>query len=215
MAGRSTQDIFEAVYARRMWKMGPKAASYSSGSGSHDSAIVDPYIASVSRYVESLPFRPDAVDLGCGDFAIGSALRPQFNRFIACDIVSDVLAQNRVRYKALDVDFRLIDIANDDLPPGDIAFVRQVLQHLSNDQIARALERIRTTYPKLILTEHLPIDRNFTPNIDIETGPAIRLAIQSGVDITKPPFEISASSSEVLCEVHLKESMIRTTLYSF
>jgi hypothetical protein len=198
-----------------MWRVSPKAGRYSSGSGSHDSDVVDPYIASVSRFVESLPFRPDAVDLGCGDLTVGSALRPLFNRYIACDIVSDVLAENRLRYKALDVDFRLIDFMEDDLPPGDVVFVRQVLQHLSNDQIARALERIRTTYHRLILTEHLPSDPNFTANIDIRTGPAIRLAVQSGVDITKPPFEIPVESVEVLCEVHLKTSLIRTTLYIF
>ena len=120
-----------------------------------------------------------------------------------------------MRYNALDVDFRLLDFVTDDLPPGDVVFVRQVLQHLSNDQIARALERIRTSYPKLILTEHLPSDPDFTPNIDIKTGPAIRLAVQSGVDITKPPFEIPVDSAEVLCEVHLKTSLIRTTLYEF
>jgi hypothetical protein len=214
VAGDSTQDIFKAVYAQRMW-VGSKSAKYSSGSGSHDSRIVGPYIASVSRFVESLDFPPDAVDLGCGDFAIGAALRPLFNRYIACDIVPEVLAENRVRYKELDVDFWLIDVANDDLPPGDVVFVRQVLQHLSNDQIARALEKIRTTYPRLILTEHLPVDPHFIPNIDIKTGPSTRLAVRSGVDITKPPFEISAAYSEVLCEVRLKTTRIRTTLYNF
>lgn len=215
MAGDSPQDIFEAVYAKRMWGVGPVSARYSSGFGSHNADVVEPYVAAVSRFVESLGSRPDAVDLGCGDFAIGSALRPLFNRYVACDVVPGLLEQNRMRYGDLDVDFRLIDISSDELPPGDIVFVRQVLQHLSNEKIARALESLRNTYPKMVLTEHLPLDPHFVPNIDIATGPDIRLTVQSGVDITKPPFNIAVASSEVLCDVDVNGSLFRTTLYTF
>ena len=35
----------------------------------------------------------------------------------------------------LDVDFRVLDITSDEIPPGDVCFVRQVLQHLSNQSI--------------------------------------------------------------------------------
>lgn len=195
--------------------MGPDASRYSSGSGSHDSRIVAPYVQSVTQHVASFGYSPNAVDLGCGDFAIGALLRPLFNRYIACDIVTDVLAQNRLAYADLDVDFRLIDITADDLPPGDLVFVRQVLQHLSNEKIGRALEKLVMTYSTLILTEHLPRDRNFTANIDIETGPGTRLDVNSGVDITLPPFSVKPKSSEVLCEVAIESSIIRTMVYHF
>ena len=187
----STQEIFEAVYEKRMWGVGPQDARYSSGSGSHDSDVVGPYVEAVSR------------------------LRPLFNRYTACDVVPGVLEQNRVQYSELDVDFRLIDIASDELPPGDIVFVRQVLQHLSNEKISRALESIQKTYPRLVLTEHLPLDPNFVPNIDIPTGPDVRLTVHSGVDILKPPFDVTPASSEVLCEVEEMGCRIRTTLYTF
>src|SRR4051812_34385664 len=61
VAGGSTQDIFEAIYAQRMWT-GSEGEQYSSGSGSHDPQIVDPYVAGISRIIHSLNFRPDAVD---------------------------------------------------------------------------------------------------------------------------------------------------------
>ncbi|WP_422742548.1 class I SAM-dependent methyltransferase [Mycobacterium sp. WMMD1722] len=211
----SPQAVFEAVYEKRMWGVGPEGERYSSGFGSHHSAVVEPYIASVSRLLESFDTPPDAVDLGCGDFAIGSALRPLCNRYVACDVVTGLLEQNRARFSGSDVEFRLVDIARDDLPPGDIAFVRQVLQHLSNAAISRALEKIRTTYPRLVLTENLPLDPDFEPNIDIATGPDIRLSVQSGVDIEQPPFGIAVSAAEVLCEVVVKGSRFRTTLYTF
>lgn len=214
MGGKSNQDIFEAVYTKRMWRPSTDMSRFSSGSGSHKANVAGPYVTAVTRYVESLAFRPNAVDLGCGDFAIGSVLRPLFDRYIACDIVEDVLAQNRAKYKDLDVDFRRVDIAKDSLPPGDLVFVRQVFQHLSNQQIALALQNISARYSRLVLTEHLPLDPNFRPNVDICTGPDTRLSVDSGVDITQPPFDIRPVASEVICEIEQGASLIRTTVYS-
>ena len=216
MAGKSSAEIFEAVYSKRMWGFSDQPGEFSSGEGSRIAQTVEPYVESVSQYVGSLPCIPDAVDLGCGDFTIGSLLRPLFNGYTACDIVPSLIEHNRERYKSLDVDFQVVNIvSDDDLPPGDIVFVRQVLQHLSNRDIARALERIRAAYPRLILTEHLPLERNFPPNIDISTGADIRLIVNSGVDIERAPFNVSAASTTLLCEVTLKTSRIRTILYNF
>ncbi len=216
MAGRPRSEIFSGVYSKKIWG--------GSGSGSHRAFVVEPYIASISQFAGEFPQPLDIVDLGCGDFAIGSRLRPLFNRYVACDIVPDVIAQNRERYSDLDVDFRVVDLIADDLPPGDVVFVRLVLQHLSNDLIAHAVARLRATYSRLVLTEHLPSDTNFIPNIDIPTGPGIRLGLNSGVDITKAPFEIPVTNEKILCEVIVREntygpgsaaSRIRTTLYEF
>jgi hypothetical protein len=223
LAGKPTSEIFSYVYSKQIWG--------GSGGGSHYAFIVEPYITAISRFAAVFPKPLDAVDLGCGDFAIGSRLRPLFNGYVAGDIVPDVIVRNRKRYTDLDVDFRVIDFTADELPPGDVVFVRLVLQHLSNDEIARTVTRLRETYPRLILTEHLPLATDFVPNIDVETGPGIRLGLNSGVDITKPPFEVAATSATVLCEVLLEEnalavgryrytnlsppSRIRTTLYEF
>jgi hypothetical protein len=216
MAGKSSAEIFQAVYSQRMWGFSDEPGEFSSGEGSRIAQTVEAYVESVSQYIGSLPYVPDAVDLGCGDFRIGSLLRPLCNRYIACDIVPGLIVRNRERYKSLDVDFQVVNMLSDDeLPPGDIVFVRQVLQHLSNRDIARALERIRAAYPRLILTEHLPLKPDFVPNIDIKTGADIRLAVNSGVDIARAPFDVSAASAAVLCEVTLKTSRIRTTLYNF
>lgn len=215
MRGKSVAEIFTGIYDSRLWGVSPVPGEYSSGVGSHDSRIVEPYLASVSAYLRDMPSPPDVVDLGCGNFAVGSRLRDRANRYIACDIVADVIARNRERYASLDVDFRVLDMTKDGPPPGDVVTIRQVLQHLSNRDIGRVLERIRGQYGVLILTEGLPQATDFTPNIDIVTGPDTRLSIGSGVDITQPPFQLPVTSSEVLCEVTLRKSRIRTTAYRF
>jgi len=198
-----------------MWGVSPEAGQFASGSGSYDPNIVIPYLESVTNYITSLDFTPDAVDLGCGDFSIGNQLRPLFGTYTACDVVAKVIDRNCTRYATRGVDFRVLDIANDPLPPGDIVFIRQVLQHLSNETIDRVLTQVMETYSVLILTEHLPIDPAFVPNIDIPTGPGVRLDFGSGVDITRPPFRVPVSSQEVICDVMLDDSRILTTVYHF
>jgi len=90
----------------------------------------------------------------------------------------------------LDVDFRVLDITNDALPKADVAIIRQVLQHLSNEQILQALPRILSAYKYVILTEHLPAREGFEPNVDKPAGPDIRLGIDSGIVLRRPPFNI-------------------------
>jgi hypothetical protein len=77
--------------------------------------------------------------------------------------------------------FKLLDLVKDKLPAGDVAIIRQVLQHLSNDQIARFVARA-SNYGFLVVTEHLPSRPDFRPNADKLAGNAgaKRHAVRSG-----------------------------------
>ena len=113
----------------------------------------------------------------------------------------------------MNVDFRVVDITHDPIPAGDVIVVRQVFQHLSNEQIVAALEKIVSSCRFLVVTEHLPRSKLFRPNLDKPTGPDIRLRINSGVVLTEPPFNLQATREEVLCEVAEYGGRIRTTLF--
>ena len=115
--------------------------------------------------------------------------------------------------------FQVLDIVAEALPVVDVIMIRQVLQHLSNDDIAQALESIRRSCRHLILTEHVPAGRDFPPNADHERGATIRLYKRepSGVVLTAPPFNLVPKHEAVLCEIpygHPGEvSVIRTIAY--
>jgi len=51
--------------------------------------------------------------------------------------------------------FRAIDAVTDPLPPGDLVIVRQVFQHLRNDQIQAILRKFGR-YRTWIISEHVP-----------------------------------------------------------
>jgi hypothetical protein len=201
-----------------MWgKSDDPSQPFYSGSGSHDNRITQLYVSHVTSFFKNLPNKPDIVDLGCGDFAIGSKIRQYCNHYIACDIVPALITHNKVKYKNLNVNFEVLDLNNDTLPSGDIVIIRQVLQHLTNAQIQRLIPKISLSYKILILTEHLPKSNTFLPNIDKPEGMDIRFDIKagynSGVVLTKHPFNLRVLEEQIICEVEENGGVIRTTLY--
>jgi SAM-dependent methyltransferase len=213
-AGRPVEEIFSAIYNQRRW--GTKSGDFSSGDGSHAPKVVLPYINAVRNFLTSLPAPPSVVDLGCGDFDVGKQLRPYCGRYVACDVVPALIERNKEKFAHAQVAFRCLNIIDHDLPEGDVVFLRQVLQHLSNAQISQILSKL-LPYKFLVLTEHVPAGPDFPPNRDQSTGGGTRLLQGSGVVLTAPPFSLNVKSESVLCSVNEplggRPGLIKTTLY--
>ncbi|CAG2136201.1 class I SAM-dependent methyltransferase [Cupriavidus numazuensis] len=212
--GKSLGEVFTHVYKTGAWGVAEDQSGFYSGSSSHDPKIVEPYVKAVTEYLKALPERPAVVDLGCGDFNVGKRIRAECGRYMACDVVDAAIQSNRTRFSHLDVDFRCVDITTDPLPPGDIVFLRQVLDHLDNARIASVLSKLGP-YKVLILTEYLPHSSDFTPNLDKAIGSHLRLfgPVPSGLVLTAPPFNLKVSSARILCEVPDSGGVIRTIAY--
>lgn len=146
--------IFSAVYQHGMW--GGGRGVFYSGHGSHDDAVVGPYVDVVSAFLTPLPAKPSVVDLGCGDFAVGSKLRDFCAGYIVCDVVPELVERNQAAFGG---DFRCLDIARDDLPAGDVVFLREVLQHLDNESIKIVVDRL-ASYRWAVITELVPTGRS-------------------------------------------------------
>ena len=179
-----TKNAMEQVYAMKLW--GDKNADFYSGDGSHLPEIVQPYITAVKAFLTSFDKPLTVCDLGCGDFNVGKALVQHTEKYSAIDIVPDLITRNKKIFQAENLEFHCIDIASDELPSSDCAILRQVLQHLSNAEIQRILEKL-SAFDYVIVTEHIP-EGNFTPNVDIISGQGTRLKKQSGVNLLAPPF---------------------------
>jgi SAM-dependent methyltransferase len=214
-ADLTVQQIFSKIYDEGAWgRSGDPSQPFFSGSGSHDDKIIATYVDAVRGFLSTFPDRPDVVDLGCGDFFVGSKIRDLCGAYVACDIVPKLIEFNKKKFAGLDVDFRVVDMTSDELPGGDVVFIRQVLQHLSNEQIARAVPKVAATYKSLVLTEHLPDAPDFEPNRDKRAGPEVRTGAGSGVVLTSPPFNLEVTGERTLCQIDEFGSVIKTTLYT-
>lgn len=208
-----TKEAMKQVYRMKLW--GSNASGFYSGTGSHQPEIVDPYIDVVTSFLTSFKNPLIVCDLGCGDFNVGKKLVKHTKKYVAVDIVADLIAYNKENFKAENLEFHCLDIAVDDLPSGDCAIVRQVLQHLSNAEVQKVVNKL-TDFKYAILTEHLPED-DFVPNIDIISGQGIRLKKQSGLNILVPPFNAKVKEEKQLVSSTLEnhKGVIVTTLYQF
>ncbi len=131
------------------------------------------------------------IDLGCGDFQVGNILTnllPSID-YTGIDVVDDLINYNNSTFANDRIRFKQLDITKDKLPDGDIVLIRQVLQHLSNDDIAKTLNLIKP-YKLVLITEQFPAKFE-TPNVDIPSGHHTRRKLNSGVCLDQPPFSIA------------------------
>jgi hypothetical protein len=212
---KSNLEKFSEIYRDSLWgKDSIGFQRFYSGPGSHDPLLINPYVESVSKFLGKLGRKPDVVDLGCGDFNVGSRYRSLCNGYIACDVVPELIEHNRKVFSHLSVDFRVLDLTHDELPSGEVVFVRQVFQHLSNASIKLAINKIKNRFKYLVLTEHLPGHDAFIPNLDKISGADIRIDKNSGVVLTRSPFDLAPLGEVQICEVYGYGGLIKTTLYN-
>ena len=206
-----TKDAMEQVYAMKLW--GDDKSDFYSGIGSHHPEVVKPYITVLKSFFTSFKSPLVVCDLGCGDFNVGKELVKHTAKYVAVDIVTDLIAHHKEKFKANNLEFHCLDIAVDDLPSGDCALLRLVLQHLSNAEIQSIVRKL-TDFKYVIITEHVP-EGDFTPNKEIISGQGIRLKKQSGLNVLEPPFNFKVKEQKQVLSVFLNEykGVIVTTIY--
>jgi hypothetical protein len=206
---KSERLLFNFIYKNNMW--GGKKGELYSGPGSDDS-ITSEYIDCIKNFIAENNVKT-IVDIGCGDFRVGKRLVNDNISYIGLDVSDYLIKTNNKKYKSSNVVFVQANAITSELPKGDLCLIRQVLQHLSNDQIVKILKNI-TKYKYVLITEHLPLNCDAIPNINIENSWDTRISINSGVFIDKEPFNIK---SKILLEIDpkhpgLPNTVIRTSL---
>lgn len=207
-----TKNVMEQIYEMKLW--GGEGYNFYSGKGSHDPEIVKPYIAVLTSFLKSFENPLVVCDLGCGDFNVGKELVKYSEKYVAVDIAENLIRYNKSVFKEEKLEFHCLDIAVNELPAGDCVILRQVLQHLSNDEVQKVLESI-AGFKYVVLTEHLP-KGDFVPNRDIISGQGIRLKKQSGLNVLVPPFNFQVKEEKQLFSATLNDNkgVIVTTLYT-
>ena len=179
-------ELFDEIYREHMWGGTPDK---SSGWGSYGEHSTD-YVDFVRDFISQNNIK-SILDIGCGDFQVGSRICSAVNQYIGADVSSVIIKQNTVAYsEQKNVQFIVLDVCVNELPQVDLITIREVLQHLSNDDILLALNNIEHSKARFALvTEHLPAKHVLrTPNIDKPRGPNIRNPYGSGVFIELEPF---------------------------
>ncbi len=182
--GRDVAEIFGEIYDHGRW--GGSQGAFCSGSGS-SAAHAERYGRLIRDFIRSRGVR-HVVDLGCGDFRVGAQLIDTGVLYTGVDIVAALIESNRRSFGSESVRFEWLNIIEDELPDADLCLIRQVLQHLSNEQISRVLRNVER-YRYVIVTEHYPAPAALRgKNRDKSCGEDVRIYDGSAVFLDAPPF---------------------------
>jgi len=154
---------FSGIYETGAWQHGDDATP-GSGEGST--------LAATARLRDVLPSLLSELnvhtllDIGCGDFTWMQHVELEQN-YVGVDVVDSVIEKNRKLYERPGRIFAVADATADDLPEADAAMCREVLFHLSFEDIKKLLGNLlskKRSY--LIITS----DTRTLFNSDIPTG---------------------------------------------
>lgn len=181
----SVQDTFSKIYRNQVW--GKNGERFYSGPGSYGPAS-DLYCSAVTKFIQENGIR-SVVDCGCGDFSVGRRIVEATDvQYVGVDVVPELIQHHREKFQSSRVSFKCANIIADELPAAELYLVRQVLQHLTNSEIAKVLERL-SRVPKVLITEDFPLQPT-SFNHDMTHGPEVRSDYGSGVYVDQPPFSL-------------------------
>jgi len=187
----SVAEAFTRTYRNALWG-NIKSDQFFSGRGSLDK-FATPYIEWLIRFINEHNVRT-VVDLGCGDFRIGRQICSAVAvNYVGVDIVPDLIVYNQSQFATESVSFKCANIIDDELPDGELCLIRQVFQHLSNEQISSVLANC-TKYRYLVITEGVYSGQRIQPNLDIMHGPDTRIFKRSGVFLDRAPFNLQTQN---------------------
>ncbi|MBI5429902.1 MAG: class I SAM-dependent methyltransferase [Nitrosomonadales bacterium] len=173
---KSAREIFADIYRSNYWGNSDSR----SGAGSD---LVQTEVVRRELPVLISEFEVNSMlDIPCGDWHWMKETNLDVD-YIGADIVPEIVQHNNELYGKDRRGFRALDMIKDDLPKVDLVFSRDVLVHLSFEDIFSALRNIERSGSRYLLTT------TFTrrdSNFDITTGQ------WRPVNLQKAPFNFPA-----------------------
>lgn len=161
LQGQEASVIFTDIYLKNQW--GGKDSISGPGSDSDQTQyLVEMLPGVLTKYaIRSI------LDVPCGDFHWMRSVDLGGRSYLGGDIVYDLVRKNESLYGSPSVQFRKLDLLQDDLPPVDLVFCRDCLVQLSHRDIRAALRNIAGSGSRYLMTTSF-IGRK--SNSDIMTG---------------------------------------------
>lgn len=144
---------------------------------------VQPYMKLIQDFIDQNEIK-SVVDFGCGDWVLSRQINWHGAIYIGIDVVKHVIEKNQKQFSNATTFFIHEDGLNISLPKADLLICKDVLQHLSNEDVSLLLSQIHK-YKYCLITNDIDKDTLTSTNSDILTGSGRTL------DLTKPPFNIT------------------------
>ncbi|MFA6118576.1 MAG: class I SAM-dependent methyltransferase [Parachlamydiales bacterium] len=178
-AGESSENVFSRIYERGAWGKDDEGHNYSGEGSTYQNNLF--YIDFLEQFIKSHQIKT-IVDAGCGDWTFSKSIKWNDVQYIGIDVVKNVIENNISQFTQPNIKFMAADIINYDLPPSDLLLCKDVLQHLTIEDINLFLKQLHK-FKYCLITNDIANDL-FECNSQINRGKYRPL------DLTKPPFNI-------------------------
>ncbi len=158
---RDIGEVFKEIYLKNYWG----SATTLSGPGS-ELAVTKKFIPQLNELFNQYNVK-NILDCPCGDFNWMKYVNLKDRKYLGADIVKELVEVNIQKYKTSEIDFKILDITNDNLPFADLILCRDGLVHFSYEEIFKALKQIKQSGSKYLLTTTFNM---FPANFNINTG---------------------------------------------
>ena len=169
LSGRTAESVFTEIYQKNLFK-GNESRS-GSGSNLEQTEIIRKELPDL---VAELKIQ-SMLDIPCGDFFWLKEVDLDSIQYTGVDIVDDIISSNNKKYAKQNRNFIKLNILEDVLPKVDLFLCRDLLVHFSFDDIKKAVNNIKKSGSKYLLTTSFP---NLKQNNDIITGDWRKLNLQ-------------------------------------
>jgi len=156
---KSTQQVFDSIYASNSWE-GDESVS-GQGSDLEQTEVVRAELPKIMMQfnIQSI------IDAPCGDHYWMNQVNLSGAKYTGADIVQELIDRTANQYP--EKEFIQLDLVEDDILAYDLVFVRDCFVHLSMESIQKALNNIKKSNSKYLLTTTFP---EKDKNMDIVTG---------------------------------------------
>lgn len=180
-ARSSAEEVFTHIYLTNAWGTNSNGEC-SSGSGSTLENTVT-YRDFLQDFLNVYDIH-SVVDAGCGDWGHSHAINWDGIEYKGYDVVKVILERVRGRYSAPNINFIHGDILWTDLPKADLLICKDVLEHLSNEDISLFLKQL-PKYKFCLITNDIDVHTQTSTNPDTYMGG------YHVIDLTQPPFNLA------------------------
>jgi hypothetical protein len=158
---KNDSNVFTTIYKSNLWGSDESR----SGGGSHvnTTKTIRKMLPVLWKQYNIKTF----LDVPCGDYNWMKEVEKENIVYIGGDIVNELIEQNNRKYRTEHITFKVIDITQDVLPMVDMIFCKDCLQHLSYENIFKALKNFKYSRSKYLLTTSYPLTLS---NWDIYNG---------------------------------------------